>query len=58
MLFAMPLEAGDMDPSVVLVEKVKKKVGDLRENFHKIAVNLPRTYEKIPCKGEPYRFSS
>ncbi len=23
----------------------------------KIFINLPRTYVKLPCKGEPYRFS-
>ena len=23
---------------------------------HKIVTNLPRTYEKLACKGEPYRF--
>ena len=22
----------------------------------KIVINLPRTYEKLPCKGEPYQF--
>ena len=25
---------------------------------HKIVINLPRTYEKPPCKGELYRFSN
>ena len=24
----------------------------------KIVINLPGTYEKLPCKGEPDRFSS
>ena len=23
----------------------------------KLVINLPRTYEKLHCKGEPYRFS-
>ena len=23
----------------------------------KIVINLPRTYEELPCKGESYRFS-
>ena len=23
----------------------------------KIVINLPMTYEKLPCKGKPYQFS-
>ena len=25
--------------------------------FPKIVINFPRTYEELPCKGEPHRFS-
>ena len=31
--------------------------GRVEAHSPKIVTNLPRTYGKLPCKGEPYRFS-
>ena len=30
-------------------------LGMVKVSVSKIVINLPRTYEKLQCKGEPYR---
>ena len=55
-----PLGALEREGGVVIIKRKSEEKNiswDGGGTLSKIVIKLSGTYEKLPCKGEPYRFS-